>query len=813
MKEKLTLKRLFAAVMAILIFSTFTGFGMASNLNFFIRPQDNMGNIVSDKSQLYNEDEYATIEATSNDENRYYFSHWESQAGSSEGGVFEDPEDNSTTFTASHDALANNRPINIYAFFSTVRLEVSCDDDEHGTATASPRAPMVDDNVTLTATPKEGYRFKEWQVEEGYADIDDCENEEAHFTMYGGPDVLKIIAHFEAIEYSVTATAEPQNAGRVAVTSEHGVIGDVIGLSAESEGGYRFKEWQVVSGNVSIDDSSSASTYFTMGSENVEVKAIFEEIHAIAVTVEGEGTASASPDEQSNGNSVELFAEPSEGYEFDHWEVMYPDYISIDDPNSASTHFTMGSENVDIKAVFEAIQYNVTTMVDPEDSGHAIANPDTAAKNTIVELSATPNEGYRFNHWEVIEGEANIDDLQSATTHFTMQSGDVKVKAVFENTYNVTALVEGEGTVSVIPPSGPNGADIHIVATPGSGYVFDHWELISGNITIDDSRSASTSFAMGSENVVVKAVFEKIHNVSITVIPQNGGMAATNPTSGLTGDEISLTATPEQGYQFKEWRVVSGGITISDPFNAQTSFSLGENDVVIEAVFEAVYGVKTSVEGEGTAIAIPISGVQGTTVTLKATPNEGYQFREWEVVSGKAEIANPKSNITTFNLEDENVEVKAVFDEIVITDISLDSENAKKSYIVGDMLDVEGLVLEVTKSDGSTERINVTEDMVSGFDSSKIGKQTLAVTYGDHIGTYDIEVKEPEKENNGEHQQNYYKDTDMNSSSNRTPGSDATKSSPNTGDHRHIAPWFALMTVSAAGFVYTYIWQRKRRTI
>ena len=61
--------------------------------------------------------------------------------------------------------------------------------------------------------------------------------------------------------------------------------------------GYRFKEWEVISGGVTIVDDK-----FTMPNNNVEVKAIFEEDtppapteHTVTVTSGGNGTASASP--------------------------------------------------------------------------------------------------------------------------------------------------------------------------------------------------------------------------------------------------------------------------------------------------------------------------------------------------------------------------------------------------------------------------------------------------------------------------------------------------------------------------------------
>ena len=71
-------------------------------------------------------------------------------------------------------------------------------------------------------------------------------------------------------EYTVTVTTE--GGGTASASPAKAVAGAEITLTAKPVEGYRFKEWEVMSGNVTIKDDK-----FTMPSANVEVKAIFEE--------------------------------------------------------------------------------------------------------------------------------------------------------------------------------------------------------------------------------------------------------------------------------------------------------------------------------------------------------------------------------------------------------------------------------------------------------------------------------------------------------------------------------------------------------
>ena len=68
---------------------------------------------------------------------------------------------------------------------------------------------------------------------------------------------------------------------------------------------------------------------------------------------------------------------------------------------------------------------------------------------------------------------------------------------------------------------------------------------------------------------------------AINVTTDGNGTASASTTYALTGDEITLTATPNDGYQFKEWQVIAGNVTITD-----NKFILGVYDVQIKAIFE-----------------------------------------------------------------------------------------------------------------------------------------------------------------------------------------------------------------------------------
>lgn len=78
----------------------------------------------------------------------------------------------------------------------------------------------------------------------------------------------------------------------------------------------------------------------------------------------------------------------------------------------------------------------------------------------------------------------------------------------------------------------------------------------------------------------------------------------------------------------------------------------------------------------------------------------------------------------------------------VISSIALTSKPSNLVYEYGDSkINLSGAVLTVTYSDGEKEKVNVTADMVSGYDLKKIGKQTITVKYSGKTTTFEITVK------------------------------------------------------------------------
>lgn len=86
--------------------------------------------------------------------------------------------------------------------------------------------------------------------------------------------------------------------------------------------------------------------------------------------------------------------------------------------------------------------------------------------------------------------------------------------------------------------------------------------------------------------------------------------------------------------------------------------NLSARQLALVARQTETYAVTVTTDGNGTASADLAAAAAGTNISLNATPNTGYHFKEWQVVSGGVTIENDN-----FTMPDGNVEIKAIFEK------------------------------------------------------------------------------------------------------------------------------------------------------
>ena len=467
-------------------------------------------------------------------------------------------------------------------------LTTSANPADGGTVSPPTSKYEAGETVDIVASPNSDYLFKNWTGASGSSEVT---------SVVMNSDLI-VIANFDKKKFSLSIEIEGEGTVTKKIiktgssSTEDYTMGSIIELTAIPEEGWELKQWSgdLVStknpDQITIDKAKTITAVF--------VKKKFP----LTIEIEGEGTvaekiikAGVSTDYNS-GTIVELTATPSDEWQFIEWKG---DLTGNDNPKEITI-----DKAKTVTAVFVKKKYPLTVEIEGEGTvAEKIIKAGVSTdynSGTIVELTATPSDEWQFIEWTGdLTGTENpkeiiIDKAKTVTAVF------VKKK------YPLTVEIEGEGTVAEkiikagVSTDYNSGTIVELTATPSDGWQFEEW---TGDLTGNEN----TKEIIIDKAKTVTAVFVKKKYPLTVEIEGEGTVAEKIIKAGVSTDYnsgtiVELTATPSDGWQFKEWKgdltsnsnpaqiLINSKKTITGVFvqNSNDSpFYLDDNGVTIKA--------------------------------------------------------------------------------------------------------------------------------------------------------------------------------------------------------------------------------------
>jgi len=400
--------------------------------------------------------------------------------------------------TRNVDITANFVPISTPEGYT---LKINREPELGGTVSRSPDLTHYPPGteVTLTANAEPGYALDGWSGE--------LDTTIRIITIIMDED-KELTAHFLSAPHKLTTSATA--GGRVTVNPEYDSYthNARVTATAHVEPGYVFVRWTGASA------LSSNPVTITMSADR-ELNAIFQLIstdhHTLTVhtnPADGRGgRVEREPDETAYafGTDVALRAIPEPGYRFMAWTG------GLESENAEDTIRIIG--DMTVTAQFQQVR-TLTIERDPMEGG--TVTPESGLgydiNTPVVNIAATPAEGYRFVNWTLTDGTATFIDANSAATMVTLSS-DATIRANFRPfilTVNVLPGSSGRVSQMGITP------EFDITAIPASGYVFVNWTVTNGMATFVDVNSADATVTLGS-NATITANFHTLVVLNPTI--------------------------------------------------------------------------------------------------------------------------------------------------------------------------------------------------------------------------------------------------------------------------------------------------------
>ena len=477
-------------------------------------------------------------------------------------------------------------------------ITVESSNPEWGTVSGSGSYPYGD-TIQIEALPNVGHEFLTWNdsIIDNPRDI--VVTQDSTF-----------VALFAISQFTIEVVSDHPAWGYVIGGGTY-YYGDTITITATANLGFAFAGWT---------DGVMSNPRTVIVTENQTFTAHFEIRQCVISTgVIPEGSGSVNGGGTYNyGETIRLVAHSNTGYIFDIWE----------DGNITNPRSVFVEGDATYNAVFKPLQYEITTLCDPEEGG-TVTGGGTYSYGTVATITAIPNENYTFICWSdgIVSNPRNITVTQNAT-----------YKALFylngTPTYTITVQPNNPLLGSVTGGGEyPGGAIIEIGARPSLQAVFVKWD--DGNT--DNPRSVTVT-----QNMTFTAIFEAAETYTIIVKSEDPQMGSTYGSGNYTlNSTVTIGAMPNEGFYFTNWQdgnadnprniTVTGSATYTAYFAQEPVQSY-----TITVYFDETQGY---VLGAGSYII-------GSTAILAAIPNDGYYFVKWD--DGSSD--NPKEIFVTEDL-------------------------------------------------------------------------------------------------------------------------------------------------------------------
>ena len=462
--------------------------------------------------------------------------------------------------------------------------------------------------------------------------------------------------------------------------------GTVVDIEAIADAGWTFTSW---------DDDLSGSTNptsVTMNSDITVTATFTQDTYTLTLNTSGNGTATKTPNTLTHlsGTNVGIEATPDLGWNFTGWSgnltgTTNPATVVMDGNKLITANFTLNSYELTVGT-------DGTSGAAVSPSGAVSVGHGQAQVITVTSIPA----GYQFNEWTVTSGTgASIFNKDMVTTTVTLTDGAATVEASFElKQYTLTVITDGTDG-SAVSPATPvtvthgQPETISVVTMP-EGYRLTSWSIVSGFANIANNTLETTTATLTNGNAIIQANFE-LKEYRLTLLTDGTPGAAVSPALPVMvthGQPQIISAVTPTGYEFKNWELLSGTVTLGNDTVVITTATLTSDDVILRANFElkeyTMSLITDGTPGATVSPALPVVVEHGQPQLISATTIPvGYKFKNWTLFSGSATFEDDTMATTTATLTYGNATLRANFQKVLgISNVQIPNATMK----IGDII-------------------------------------------------------------------------------------------------------------------------------
>ena len=360
-------------------------------------------------------------------------------------------------------------------------------------------------------------------------------------------------------------------------------------------------------------------------------------------------------------------------------------------------------------------------------------------------------------------GGKNADSTIDVEAYNYIVSSEIIAPTKLDYNYNTDLNLNGGKLTLVYKDT--TIKNVNLTSAMISGY--DKTKIGTQQITVTYDTNYVLSDGTKIPEKIVKTFEVEVHNNAQTI-----EITAPTKTTYGHGDSLSLEGGKiEVTYAdgTKRTPEMTSDMVTETSTGSSVNMSPAESEYGINHKVTKNLTIKYEEDGTQKTATYEIEIINKiTSIKMHTTPKTNYNVNDTlDVTNGEILVTRQtgepevkeitKDMVTGFDSSKENTKLplKVTYTENgetketsydvsvkdTVTSISIKANPSKTEYRYGESLDLTGATISVVKGSGTTD-IPITDNMVSGYDPTTVGKQTVKVSYGGKDTTFEVTVKD-----------------------------------------------------------------------
>ena len=295
---------------------------------------------------------------------------------------------------------------------------------------------------------------------------------------------------------------------------------------------------------------------------------------------------------------------------------------------SSSEKSSEASQVVSSEEAKKTYQVTITQV----EHAHVEADKTQAEVGETITFTITTDEDYHVSSFKVNGSDVTITGNKATAT--MVENGLTVTIAVEANTHDVTIHSSENGTVVADKTTAIVGDKVTFTITPNDDFELDTFKVNGEAKEVTNNTYEAT---MVKEGLTVDATFKAIKH-AVTINKNDGGTVTADKTEAVTGEDVTLTVTPDTGYHLSALYVNGNSVSVGE--SGTVVVKMVKTGLIVSGVFAKKRAPITVTDTKGGTIrtSSTTDATIGEEIEIQVYADDGYELDKLLVNGEETEV-------------------------------------------------------------------------------------------------------------------------------------------------------------------------------